>query len=131
MKHGSVGVLTVLMACTACATASTPAPAERVFPSVLHGVWEAGVATCTSPGNPDSDTRIIISDEKVEGFEDWSEVLEVSSISDKPHAWKVRVRSHMQEDEVETQSIYLMPTEDVGTLVIVDESRPETYVKCI
>lgn len=129
MKHGPIAVAFFLVTCVACA-AAPPRQTGSVIPSALHGIWEAGVETCVAPGNPDSDTRIIISDEKVEGFEDWSEVLQVSTLSDSPAAWKVRARLHMQEDVVEVQSIYLLPAKDTDRLVIVDESRPEIYVKC-
>lgn len=131
MRGNVIGLFVVAVMCASCVTTAAPARKGTELPKVLHGVWEAGVTTCKYPGNPDSDSRIVISGKKVEGYEDWSEVLEVTRLNDKPFAWKIRARLHIHEDISEEQSVFVLSASDNGNLVIVDESRPEIYVRCL
>jgi hypothetical protein len=98
---------------------------------VLHGTWEVGPERCKLPGNPDSDARIVIEANRIYGYEDWSEALEVTAISTSPLAWRLRIREHFQEEVYESDLIFSVTSKDQSSLTIIDESRAETYVRCI
>lgn len=124
-------LIAVSLLSTACSSMSAIAAPGRL-PRELHGTWQGGVDRCALPGDPDSDSRIIIEATKVEGYEDWSEVLQVAALSRTPLAWKVRTRLHIPlEDPVEVTEILLISGEDKGQLTIVNESQSTTYLRCL
>lgn len=135
MKSNGVVLIGAMMAATllstSCASTSTSVGLGQL-PRELRGTWQGRVNRCTLPGDPDSDSRIIIGATKVEGYEDWSEVLEVAPLSRGPLAWKVKTRLHIPlEDASEITEIFLISGEDKGRLTIVNESQSNTYERCL
>jgi len=105
-------------------------PPKVSYPSQLIGVWQGGSATCTLPGNLDSDTRMDIRSNKLIDYEQWNEPMVVLQISKKPQAWKIKSRLHIDERSVDQYEIYILSGSDKATLTVVDQSRSATYARC-
>lgn len=99
-------------------------------PATLRGTWEIGPGPCRFPGNADSDSRLVIDANRIKGYEDWSEILAITQIASLPLTWKLKTRQHYQENTIELDLIVSVTGKKQDTLVIVDESRGELYVRC-
>ena len=100
------------------------------YPKQLIGVWQGGGSTCTFPGNLDSDTRMDIKPDRLIDYEQWNDPVLVMKISEKPKAWKIKSRLHIDEHAVEQYEIYILSGSDEATLTVIDQSRTATYARC-
>ena len=100
------------------------------YPRQLIGVWQGGNTACPLPGNPDSDSRMVIRPNKLVDYEQWNEPVVVLQISKKPQAWKIKSRLYIDEYSVDQYEIYILSGSDKGTLTVVDQSSSATYVRC-
>lgn len=133
MKSKIIGgfvLATLALGSGSCASVQPPT-ATTQLPVELHGIWEAGVATCVYPGNPDSDSRIVVTDRKIEGYEDWTEILEVKELSDSPRAWRVAARLHVYEETSDISGILALSGEDDGQLTIINGRQSNRYERCL
>lgn len=122
-------LLAAMISIVGCLPASGKQPNVR-YPSQLIGVWQGGSATCTLPGNLDSDTRMDIRPDKLIDYEQWNEPVVVLEISKKPQAWKIKSRLHIDENSIDQYEIYILSGSDKATLTVVDQSRSAAYARC-
>lgn len=118
-------VLPSLLLCS-CASVSAGGPVS--MPKELQGVWQPGPHPCVFPGNLDSDSRIEIKAHVIRGYEDSRVPLEVKRVSESPAAWRIDYLLEIGDYADPYSAIFALSGENAMT--IVDESRPEIYVRC-
>ena len=114
--------------CGSCASHAGQQVSE--LPTVLHGVWRTHVDSCKAAEEIDGDGWVEIRASDVHGYERNSRVLSISSISDTPQAWKVRLRHDDQGDISEGDAIFVATSEDQSLLLVIDASTYQAYIRC-
>src|SRR3546814_2394185 len=83
--------------------ASMPAAAE--YPAQLRGHWMPEDMACTSPINYDSDSLVVIDNNRLGHYEDASMPIEVRQISPEPQAWSIRSLLNVGRSEEHTSEL--------------------------
>lgn len=52
----------------------------------LLGVWDIAASGCTGQGNPDSDTRLVITPAGIDSYEQTFKTVKAASVSHQPHS---------------------------------------------
>ncbi|KRA75936.1 hypothetical protein ASD78_08235 [Lysobacter sp. Root667] len=118
----------ICMACTSV-IAKGKAPAAR-YPAALHGVWlGSGPEYCKHPDSEGSDSRFVIAQSKLTGYEDWSEPVHIQQISKTPQAWRVASTLHRDDYTFDQVSIMLLSNKG-GVLTVVSEKNSMAYYRC-
>ncbi len=119
----------VALICVAggCASAQT-SDGRAVMPAELVGVWDIVASGCTGQGNPDSDTRLVITPAGIDNYEQTFKPVTAASVSDRPRAWNIRSTLTFDGESNGYQALYALHGGD--RLTIVDEHRTETYSRC-
>jgi hypothetical protein len=119
-------VATLLIA-GGCATAQAGG-GRATMPAELIGVWDIAASGCTGEGNPDSDTRLVITRVGIDNYEQTFKPVKTASVSTVPRAWNIRSTLTFDGESRGYQALYAL--DGVGRLTIVDEHRTETYSRC-
>ena len=110
-----------------CASVSSGGPVS--MPMELQGVWQPGPEPCVLPGNLDSDSRIEIKTYVIQGYEHSSVPLKVTRVSASPAAWRIEYLETYGGYNDRYAAIFALSGDRAMT--VVDESRPEIYVRCL
>lgn len=110
-----------------CASAQAGSGREAM-PAELIGVRDIAASGCIGQGNPDSDTRLVITPTDIENYEQTFKPIKASSVSNSPRAWNIRSTQRFDGESSDYVALYAL---DGGSrLTIVDERRTETYSRC-
>ncbi len=119
----------VAMVFVAGGCASAQAGGGRAtMPTELLGVWDISTSGCTGQGNPDSDTRLVITPAGIGNYEQTFKPVKAASVSHQPRAWNIRSMLTFDGESSDYQALYAL--DGGGRLTIVDEHRTETYSRC-
>src|SRR3546814_11284700 len=77
-------------------------PAAAEYPAPLRGRWMPEDMACTSPINYDSDSLVVIDNNRLGHYEDASMPIEVRQISPEPQAWSIRSLLNVGGDGYDT-----------------------------
>ena len=110
-----------------CAIAQTGG-SRGMIPPELIGVWDIAASGCTGQGNPDSDTRLVITRTGIDNYEQSFKPIKASNVSDAPRAWNIRSTLTFDGESSGYRALYAR--DGGGRLTIVDEHRTETYSRC-
>lgn len=110
-----------------CASAQSSG-GRVVIPAELVGVWDIAASGCTGQGNPDSDTRLVITAAGIDNYEQTFKPVKAASVSHRPRAWNIRSTLTFDGESKGYQALYAL--DGGGRLTIVDEHRTETYSRC-
>jgi hypothetical protein len=110
-----------------CASAQAGGGREAM-PAELVGVWDIAASGCTGQGNPDSDTRLVITPTGIDNYEQTFKPINASSVSKSPRAWNIRSTLTFDGESSGYRALYAL--DGGGRLTIVDEQRTETYSRC-
>ncbi len=107
-----------------CASAQVGSD-QAAMPAELIGIWDIAVSDCIGQGNPDSDTRLVITQAGIENYEHTFKPTQASSVSDAPRAWNIRSTLRFDGESSDYRALYAL--DGGGRLTIVDGHRTETY----
>lgn len=127
----AVSVALAVVVCMTCtsAIAKGKVPAAR-YPAALHGVWlGSGPEYCKHPDSEGSDSRFVIAQSKLTGYEDWSEPVRIQQISKEPRAWKVASTLHRDGYTYDLVDIMLLSSKG-SVLTVVSEKKSMAYYRC-
>ncbi len=79
-------------------------------------------------GNPDSDTRLIITRSGIDNYEQTFKPVKAASVSIAPRAWNIRSTLTFDGESSRYQALYAL--DGGGRLTIIDGHRTETYSRC-
>ena len=116
-----------LFAAGGCASAQAGG-GRATMPADLIGVWDIATAGCTGQGNPDSDTRLVITPAGIDNYEQTFKPLKTASVSIAPRAWNIRSTLTFDGESSRYQALYAL--DGGGRLTIIDGHRTETYSRC-
>ena len=120
-------LVAALFAAGGCASAQAGGD-RATMPEELIGIWDIAAAACTGQGNPDSDTRLVITPTGIDNYEQTFKPTRASSVSDAPRAWNIRSTLTFEGESSDYRALYAL--DGGGRLTIVDEHRTETYSRC-
>lgn len=123
----AASVFAALLASSACAGAQARG-GRAAMPADLLGTWDIAAVACTGQGNPDSDTRLVITPAGIDNYEQTFVPVKVARVSDTPRAWTIRSRLSFDGQSSDHRALYAL--DGGGRLTIVDDSRTETYSRC-
>jgi hypothetical protein len=124
-----VAVCWVAAMCVAGGYAAAQAGGSRsTMPAELVGVWDIAASGCTGQGNPDSDTRLVITRTGIDNDEQMFKPVKATRVSNTPRAWNIRSTLTFDGESSGYQALYAL--DGGGHLTIVDEHRTETYSRC-
>lgn len=121
---GSVATMLIAGGCTTAMAGG----GRATMPAELVGVWDIAASGCTGQGNPDSDTRLVITRAGIDNYEQTFKPVKAASVSTAPRAWNIRSTLTFDGESSRYQALYAL--DGGGRLTIVDEYRTETYSRC-
>lgn len=99
-----------------------------MFPSELHGVWDAYPWPCVDDGPSDSDMRFAIDGNVRGNYEDIDTLVSIEEIATAPRTWRVVATTSLDPTDVEGDArIYVLQG---NTLAVTDGRRADVYVRC-
>ena len=116
-----------MLVASGCVTAQAGG-GRATMPAELIGVWDIAASGCTGQGNPDSDTRLVITRTGIDNYEQSFKPIKASNVSDAPRAWNIRSTLTFDGESSGYRALYAL--DGGGRLTIVDEHRTETYSRC-
>jgi hypothetical protein len=123
----ATGSVAAMLVAGGCATALAGG-GRATMPAELVGVWDIAASGCTGQGNPDSDTRLVITRTGIDNYEQTFKPVKAAGVSNTPRAWNIRSTLAFDGESSGYQALYAL--DGSGRLTIVDEHRTETYSRC-
>lgn len=104
---------------------------KPAYPKELLGIWDLalGQGEC-KVSDEGSDARFEVTPARMIGYEDWSEPLGVTFVSQKPKTWRIRTRLHIYEATHDHYEIYSLSGGIDPLLAVIDSSQAHVYQRC-
>ena len=106
---------------------------DAQYPAEIVGIWQHSSGPCIASGNADSDARITVEVDRLNGYEDYQTPVEVTRLPGTLRAWRIQSKLFIPPDEpaVDLDEIYILTGDSRPMLTVVNESTTYVYELCI
>lgn len=101
---------------------------DAEFPEAIRGAWMMGPEPCYLPLNPDADGQLTITTDRMYGYEDTYELIDITADPAALNTWTVTTAEQLGDERVEMKHIFILK----GSTLMAKHGNEykATYVKC-